>query len=169
MFWAATDGEGLEWTPYSVSYHHNKGESDPGLKFTGGVNSSLYRGDMTPGQRHLDYETHAYTSLLQLTDTSGLILYQYTGKTVVNETRQCDEQPIQYLFQKRVWGDHLTAGEACAAANKSVNIGRTFYWNAARGTAADTCGHQACDCCWTGRSVAEPYKNGTFAMKFTMA
>ena len=169
MLWAATDGEGLEWTPYSVSYHHNRGEPDPGLWFTFGVNSSLYRGDMTPGQPHSDYETHAYTSLVQLTGTSGLILYQYTGKTVVNETRQCDEQPIQYLFQKRVWGEHLTAEEACTAANRSSNIGRTFYWNAARGTAADSCGHLSFNCCWTGRSVSKPYKNGTFAMKFTVA
>jgi hypothetical protein len=86
----------------------------------------------------------------------------------VNETRQCDEQPIQYLFQKRVFGADLTAQEACAAANASRDIGRTFYWNAARGTVADSCGHQACDCCWTGRSVAKPYKNGTFAMQFTV-
>jgi hypothetical protein len=168
ILWAATDGEGLEWTPHAISYYHNIGEPDPGLRFTGGVNSSLYRGDMTPGQRHLDFETHAYTSLVQLTNKSGLILYQYTGKTVVNETRQCDEQPIMYLFQKKVWGHNLTAQEACVAANQSKNIGRTFYWNAARGTAADSCGHRPCSCCWTGRSVARPGKNGTFAMKFSV-
>ena len=34
MLWAATDGEGLEWTPYAISYHHNMGTADPGLHFS---------------------------------------------------------------------------------------------------------------------------------------
>lgn len=168
MLWAARDGEGLEWTPYSISYYHNRGEPDPGLHFTAGVNSSLFLGDMTVGQRHTDYETHAYTSVVQLTRNTGLITYQYTAKTVVNETRQCDEQPIQYFFNRHIWGANVTGEAECIAANNTRNIGRTFYWNAARGTPADSCGHQACDCCWTGRSIARPFKNGTFTMKFTV-
>ena len=31
VLWAATDGEGLEWTPYSISFYHNLGEPDQGL------------------------------------------------------------------------------------------------------------------------------------------
>ena len=109
-----------------------------------------------------------YTSLVQLTRNTGLILYQYTGRTIVNTTRQCDEQPIQNFFESHMWGSNLTAEAACTAANTSKHIGRTFYWNAGRGTPADSCGHQECDCCWTGRSIAEPAKNGTFAMMFTV-
>ena len=41
MLWAATDGEGLQWTPYAVSYYHNRGVPDRELHFTPGVNSSL--------------------------------------------------------------------------------------------------------------------------------
>ena len=166
MLWVATDGEGLEWTPFSISYYHNMGEPDVGLHFTQGVNSSLFRGDLTLGQRHTDYETHAYVSLVQLTRSTGLIVYQYTGKTVVNETRQCDEAPIQDFFERHMWGGNVTGEAECVAANNTRNIGRTFYWNAARGTPADSCGGQACDCCWMGRSIAEPFKNGTFAMEF---
>ena len=168
ILWAATDGEGLEWTPYSISYYHNMGEPDPGLHFTEGVNSSLFRGDSTLGERHTDFETHAYVSLVQLTASSGLILYQYTGKTVVNETRQCDEPPIQDFLKRHIWGGNVTGQAECIAANESRNIGRTFYWNAGRGTPADSCGHQACNCCWTGRSISTPMKNGTFAMEFTV-
>lgn len=146
----------------------NRGEADPSLKFTSGVNSSLYYGEDTLGMRHLTFETHAYLSLVQITHNTGLIIYQYTGKTVVNETRQCNEPSIRYLFEREVWGQNLTAREACNAANESRNIGRRFFWNEARGTAADACGHQACNCCWTGRSIAKPIKNGTFAMRFVV-
>jgi hypothetical protein len=163
MLWAATDGEGLEWTPYALSYHHNMGEPDPGLHFTAGVNCSLYRGDMTVGQPHTDFETHAYLSLVQLTKNTGLVVYQYTGKTVVNTTLQCDEQPIQYYFERRMWGANVTGQAACAAANDTRNIGRTFYTTGC----PSKCAHWGC--CWTGRSIARPYKNGTFAMVFTVA
>eukprot|EP01043_Picozoa_sp_COSAG02_P037483 COSAG02_NODE_2816_length_7969_cov_3.879670_2_plen_511_part_00 len=169
LLWTATDGEGLMWKPYAISYYHNRGESDPSLHFTAGVNSSLYYGEDTLGMRHLDFETHGYLSLVQLTRSSGLVIYQYTGRTYVNETRQCSEPSIRYLFERKVWGHNTTGKAACVAANMSRNIGRTFYWNEARGTSADSCGHQACDCCWTGRSIAEPMKNGTFAMEFIVA
>ena len=56
MLWAATDGEGLQWTPYAISHHHNAGEPDPGLHFTAGVNSSVFYGDMTAGQPHTDLD-----------------------------------------------------------------------------------------------------------------
>ena len=42
------------------------------------------------GQPHSDFETHAYTSLVQLTANTGLIIYQQTAKTIVNVTRTCD-------------------------------------------------------------------------------
>lgn len=135
------------------------GETDPGMHFTAGVNQSLYRGDMTVGQPHTDFETHSYVSLVQLTHNTGLIFYQYTGKTVVNTTRRCDSGMGDY-FSKKVWGPNVTGQAACTAANESRGIGRTFYWDDGRGTAADSCGDQKCDCCWTGRSIAEPRKNG---------
>lgn len=120
---------------------------------------------MTAGQQHTDFETHAYTSLVQLTKTSGLILYQYTGKTIVNETRQCDEQTIQNLIERKVWGANLTSQAACYAANRTHDIGRTFFLDA-DGSCPSKCGHWGC--CWTGRSIAKPFKNGTFAMSFSV-
>lgn len=70
LLWASYDGRGEEWTPYSISYHHNVGAAAwrGTLPYDWKVNAS---NTTNLGPR----ETNGYTSIVQLNSTAAIIFY----------------------------------------------------------------------------------------------
>ena len=88
LLWTATDGSGESWTPYSLSAAHNAGMPDPSLRYDANVNSTTFS----------PRETNSYTSLVALTESRALVIYDMILHRRVNTSRlntQCVSWPIQ--------------------------------------------------------------------------
>ena len=70
LLWVSYDGVGEEWTPYSLSYHHNLGATERRdiVPFDWKVNAS---NTSNLGPR----ETNGYTSIVQLNSSSAIVFY----------------------------------------------------------------------------------------------
>ena len=95
LLWAATDGVGKEWVPFSLSYYHNLG-ADPsaGVKlFDWKVNASNTTG---LGPR----ETNAYTSIVQLNESTAVVFYDQKNGSATHQyhTKVTSYSMLVHLF-----------------------------------------------------------------------
>ena len=91
LLWTATDGSGESWTPYSLSAAHNAGTPDPSLRYDANVNSTTFS----------PRETNSYTSLVALTESRALVVYDMILHRRVN-TKQLNTQCVNWPIQ----GEH---------------------------------------------------------------
>jgi hypothetical protein len=159
ILWTATDGTGESWTAHSLSAAHNAGQVDPSLRYNGLVNSTTYS----------PRETNSYTSLVALSATKALVIYDMIRHRRVNTTElrtDCVSWPIPT--------NHTKAG--CEVGGDALHDGGTYHYNTGRGTDASVCAKQphpaascrsGCDCCRTGPDTMQ-LDSYTFAMEVSL-
>lgn len=143
ILWSSHDGSGEQWKAHSLSSAHNAGQKDPALRYDAKVNST----DFSPR------ETNSYTSLVLLTDTSALVIYDmilYRRVNTSQEFTECVSWPVP--------GNQTKAG--CEAGGDALHDGGTYHFNTGRGTNKSICAAQpnpsktcrdGCSCCRTAR------------------
>ena len=91
VVWLNAEGDGEEWVAYSVSYWHNKANTNPAWAFPS---------ELTNNSRAFPRESTSYTSLLRTGNETGYILYGVGARAFTLPFRVVSPQHTE-----RAWGE----------------------------------------------------------------